>query len=139
MNIKYHTDIQGPHPSEIFVFGSNLRGVHGAGAAKAAKEYHGAVYGIGIGRTGDSYAIPTKDAYIKTLPLQQIEIYVNDFIRYVNENPWYSYYITRIGCGLAGYKDYQIAPMFLPLKNKLNCRFPLEWKQYLEGVNDVSF
>lgn len=138
MTIRYHTDTQEPDVSELFVFGSNLRGAHGKGAAKTAKEYYGAVYGVGIGRTGNSYAIPTKDEYIKTLPLYQIQNHVNEFIRYVISNPQYSYYITRIGCGLAGYKDSQIAPLFSFLKNRNNCNFPVEWKQYLEGVNNVS-
>jgi hypothetical protein len=64
----------------IFVFGSNLAGRHGKGAALCARQHHGAVYGVGVGRTGDSYAIPTKDVTLRTLPLKTIEAFVDQFI-----------------------------------------------------------
>lgn len=111
---------------QIFVFGSNLAGRHGKGAALTAKLYHGAVYGHGVGRQGNSYAIPTKDAQLHTLPLHIIEKYVMDFKQYANQHPELNFFVTRIGCGLAGYTDEVIAPMF---KNApKNCELPLTWR-----------
>lgn len=96
----------------IFVFGSNLAGRHGKGAALYAKQHHGAIYGQGVGRQGMSYAIPTKDSQLNTLPLKAIEKYVLEFILYAEKHPELTFALTRIGCGLAGYKDTDIAPMF---------------------------
>lgn len=109
----------------IFVFGSNLSGIHGAGAALFAKQNHGAIYGVGVGRQGNSYAIPTKDWQIQTLPLSAIKPYVEEFIKYATENPTLEFQVTRIGCGLAGYKNEDIAPMFKGVPS--NCKMPLEW------------
>lgn len=110
----------------IFVFGSNLAGRHGKGAAVTARLYHGAQYGQGVGRQGNSYAIPTKDVYLKSLPLDKIEFYVRLFLCYANDHPELSFFVTRIGCGLAGYKDKDIAPMF---KNApTNCELPITWR-----------
>ena len=110
----------------IFLFGSNLAGIHGAGAARFAVEKHGARYGQGIGYQGNSYAIPTKDKYIKTLPLSEIDHYVDQFINFAIEHPNLTFEVTRIGCGLAGYIDSQIAPMF---KNApMNCQLPEGWR-----------
>lgn len=109
----------------IFVFGSNLAGRHGKGAALTAKIEWGAEYGIGRGRTGDSYAIPTKDNQLRTRSLEDIAIDVKEFLEYASSNPNLEFFITRIGCGLAGYKDYQIAPMFKTAST--NCKLPKEW------------
>jgi hypothetical protein len=98
--------------TEIFVFGSNLAGRHGAGAALHARKYCGAVYGQGVGHQGDSYAIPTKDKQINTLPLEMIKQYVDEFIMYAKSHPALKFKLTPIGCGLAGYKPADIAPMF---------------------------
>lgn len=98
---------------EIFVFGSNLAGVHGAGAAKHAMERWGAIWGEGIGRTGNAYAIPTKDAAIVTMPLHRIAPHVAVFIDYTKAHPNHEFLLTRIGCGLAGYDwDRDIRPLF---------------------------
>jgi hypothetical protein len=97
----------------IFVFGSNMAGRHGAGAAKAALKEHGAIYGRGYGLQGDSYAIPTKDASLKSLDLDTILFYVELFIEFARDNPDLSFYLTPIGCGHAGYEPHQIAPMFM--------------------------
>lgn len=110
----------------IFVFGSNLAGRHGKGAALTARLYHGAIYGQGNGRQGNSYAIPTKDVYLRTLPLETINFYVDIFITYAKEHPELSFFITRIGCGLAGYTDTDIAPMFKNAPS--NCELPLLWR-----------
>lgn len=109
----------------IFVFGSNLAGRHGKGAALAARHWHGAKYGQGSGLQGNSYAIPTKDENIRTLPLEVIERHVHEFIQFAYSQPQWVFTVTRIGCGLAGYHPTQIAPMF-----KLapaNCVLDEEW------------
>jgi hypothetical protein len=98
---------------KIFVFGSNLAGRHGAGAAKYARQHHGAVYGQGVGLQGNSYAIPTKDEWIRTLPLDIIKEHVQIFLRYARENPTMLFELTPIGCGLAGYEPSDIAPLFI--------------------------
>lgn len=89
-----------------------MAGRHGKGAAFTALRKHGAVYGVGVGRTGNAYAIPTKGRQLEILPLDMIEDYVVDFIEYAKANPGLQFKLTAIGCGLAGYKPEQIAPMF---------------------------
>ena len=113
--------------NSIFVFGSNLFGRHGAGSALAARRFHGAVYGRGSGRQGNSYAIPTKDYELKTLPLKDIKPFVDDFIDYAKLHKELMFNVVRIGCGLAGYKDEQIAPLFIRAPS--NCRLPPKWRE----------
>lgn len=115
--------------TRIFVFGSNLAGRHGAGAAKEARLKHGAVYGEGIGRTGNAYAIPTLDGQLRKLQLNRIRSHVIEFRHYAKDHPELEFYVTRIGCGLAGFHDNHIAPMFHSLPS--NCILPVEWLQYL--------
>ena len=115
--------------SDIFVFGSNLAGIHGAGAARHAWEKHGAIYGDGIGRHGDSYAIPTKDAKIRSMRLDEIQEYVNEFSEYAFRHPELTFKVTQIGCGLAGFTARQIAPMFRNAPK--NCQFDTDWRKYL--------
>jgi hypothetical protein len=98
-------------PNDVFVFGSNTAGIHGAGAAKLALKW-GAKMGRGIGYYGQTYAIPTKDDNIETLPLSAIGAYVDEFIRSARKIPYMNFLVTQIGCGLAGYKPEQIAPLF---------------------------
>lgn len=112
--------------SDIFVFGSNLAGIHGAGAARFAAHHHGATLGKGVGLQGRSYAIPTKDGTLKTLPLDYIEKRVKQFIQFAADNPHLTFYVTPIGCGLAGYKRWQIRPMFDGMP--ANCRFAETWE-----------
>jgi len=97
---------------EIFVFGSNESGIHGAGAAKLAFDKFGAVWKVGVGHEGKTYAIPTKDYVIKTLDLEEINDYVKEFLIYAEKNPDFTFLVTKIGCGLASYKEVDIAPMF---------------------------
>jgi hypothetical protein len=111
--------------SDIFVFGSNLAGIHGAGAALYAVIHHGAIYGQGIGLQGNSYALPTKDKRIKTLPLKDIKVFVSDFLNFAKSHPEMTFNVTRIGCGLAGYTDADISPMFKGAPQ--NCVLPVEW------------
>lgn len=116
--------------NEIFVFGSNLLGIHGSGAAKDAMTF-GAVRGIGIGLEGQTYALPTKDHKIKTLPLEEIQRFVHEFYQCVVQHPNFIFLITKIGCGLAGYTVEQIAPMFKEFVNLPNVRLPKEFAEYL--------
>jgi hypothetical protein len=137
MIMKFHKDGTLPQTREIFVFGSNLAGIHGAGAARVAYREFGAVWGQGSGFSltttfigQGSYAIPTKDQKINTLPLEDIKPYIDKFVEFTNEYPGWWYFVTRIGCGLAGYRDEQIAPMFRGAKN---CSFAEEWRPYLDA------
>lgn len=114
--------------TQIFVFGSNLAGRHGKGAALEARLKHGAKYGVGRGRTGDSYAIPTKDEMLNVLPLTTIHMQVVLFMAYAKAHPQLTFNVTRIGCGLAGYIDSQIAPMFKGAP--INCNLPEGWRDY---------
>ena len=109
----------------IFVFGSNLAGRHGKGAALFARQNHGAIYGQGIGLQGNSYAIPTKGHSIQTLPLHIIRMHIKKFVEFARQNKSLQFEVTRVGCGLAGYRDQQIAPMFKDAP--ANCHLPSEW------------
>lgn len=115
-----------PPPNVIFVFGSNEAGVHGAGAALDAANFYGAKRGIGAGPMGQSYAIPTKDNYLRVLPLDIIRASVELFLVYAARHPELDFQVTAIGTGYAGYDHKDIAPMF---KNHLkNVHLPLAWK-----------
>ena len=94
-------------PSEIFVFGSNLAGAHGGGAARLAYERFGAIWGQGVGLQGQSYAIPTMHGGVET-----IKPYVDEFIRFAQTRPDLKFYVTQIGCGIAGFKAGEISPLF---------------------------
>lgn len=110
----------------IFVFGSNLAGRHGRGAALEARLRHGAVYGVGEGLSGRSYAIPTKDERLRTRPLPSIKQSVERFMKFAVEHPEMTFQVTRVGCGLAGYHDTDIAPMFAGAPT--NCILPEGWR-----------
>ena len=94
-------------PDEIFVFGSNLAGSHGGGAAWVAHIKFGAIMGQGVGLQGHSYAIPTMQGGVET-----IKPYVDEFIEFAKAHKEYFFYVTRIGCGIAGFRDADIAPLF---------------------------
>lgn len=113
---------------EIFVFGSNLAGRHGKGAALTAFREYGAIYGEGVGLQGNSYAIPTKDENINTLPLNKIQKHVEQFIRFAKLNPELTFKVTAIGTGLAGYDESDIAPMFIDAPD--NCILPVGWRNF---------
>jgi hypothetical protein len=111
-------------PNEVFVFGANKGGLHGKGAAKTAVKW-GARYLQGVGHWGDTYAIPTKDYHARDrLHLRKIAEYVDDFIEYAIDNPNLTFLVTEIGCGLAGYKPEDIAPLFLKAKDIENIVLP---------------
>lgn len=119
------------NPSALFVFGSNLAGIHGAGAAQHAEQYYGAKRGIGYGLQGRSFAIPTKDEYIKTLPLERIQYFIDSFVLEANYTMLsYTYILTRIGCGLAGYTDEEILGLFWKSQFFVsnNIIFPVKWQ-----------
>lgn len=99
--------------NEIFVFGSNLAGAHAGGAARLAYDRFGAVWGKGVGLHGKTYAIPTMQGGIET-----IKPYVTGFIRFATEHTELTFLVTRIGCGIAGFKDEEIAPLFKEALNK---------------------
>lgn len=131
MNEEYNVPL-----NKIMVFGSNSSGRHGKGAALFARQHKGAIYGQGFGEQGQSYAIPTKDANLVTMPLDIIANYVRLFIEDAKANPELEYYVTPIGCGLAGYKYSEIAPFFkdVPSNVELNKYF----KKELNGTSSNS-
>lgn len=94
-------------PNEIFVFGSNLAGAHGGGAARLAYNRFGAIMGQGVGLQGQSYAIPTMQGGVET-----IKPYVDEFIEFARQHPEYQFLVTQIGCGIAGFTPMEIAPLF---------------------------
>lgn len=98
-------------PNEVFVFGSNKRGIHGGGAALTANLYFGAIPGKGVGRAGQSYAIPTKATPMERLSINEISEYVDDFITYATTTKDI-FLVTEVGCGLAGHSAKDIAPLF---------------------------
>lgn len=98
--------------NEVFVFGSNELGLHGSGAAYHALKNFGAVYNIGFGHKGRTFAIPTKDWGVNKLPIEVIQFYVDRFIAYAKTKPNLKFLVTKIGCGLAGYTVQNIAPLF---------------------------
>lgn len=114
-----------------FVFGSNRRGVHGAGAARHAKQLFGAKYGVSEGLTGQSYALPTKNtpAIHDTLPLQEVLTHIEAFKQTARDTPERLYQVTRVGCGLAGLKDFEptIREAFLDAPD--NCLLPGVWER----------
>lgn len=120
---------------EVFVFGSNLAGRHGKGAARNALKF-GAIYGMGCGYNKNSYAIPTKDGRLHVLPIDVIKIYVDAFIAFAAEHPQLSFYVTKIGCGLAGYRCDEIAPLLFPATKLKNVYLPGEFWNVLENGVD---
>jgi len=117
--------------NEVFVFGSNLAGIHGGGAARTAMMKFGAEYGKGIGHYGKSYAIPTKDYNIETLNLWEIKPHVDNFIDYAKRNTELIFLVTNIGCGLAGYEIKDIAPFFRECLNMHNVKLSKEFYDFL--------
>ena len=114
--------------ANVFVFGSNLAGRHGKGAALFAKQHYGAVYGVGVGRTGNAYAIPTKNERLEVLPLITIGEFIDKFIEYAYATPEDTFLLTPIGTGLAGYDKTEICKLirqYSPLPS--NIVFTKEW------------
>lgn len=116
-------------PDDIFVFGSNLAGIHCGGAARVALEKFGAVMGQGVGPQGQSYAIPTMQGGVET-----IKPYVDQFIELAREWDQNTFYVTRIGCGIAGFKDEEIAPLFREALELYNVRLPESFVKIIKKV-----
>lgn len=106
-------------PDEVFVFGSNLAGFHGGGAARAAYKKFGAIWGQGVGIQGQSYAIPTMQGGVET-----IAPYVDEFIEYAKEHPEKRFLVTEIGCGIAGFSPEEMAPLFRDAVDVENISLP---------------
>lgn len=113
--------------NEVFVFGSNTAGRHGAGAARAARKW-GAVYGVGEGLQGQTYAIPTVNASVtEALPLDDIQRYVERFTDFASNHPELTFLVTAVGCGLAGWDADDIAPLFVEASKLPNIKLPLRF------------
>ena len=108
--------------NEVFVFGSNLAGAHGGGAALLAYRKFGAIWGQGVGLQGQSYGIPTMQGGVET-----IRPYVDEFIQFAREHIEYKFLVTRIGCGIAGFRDEEIAPLFMNALEVENILLPEEF------------
>lgn len=113
--------------NEVFVFGSNLAGFHGGGAARAAMNRFGAVWGQGVGLQGQSYAIPTMQGGVET-----IKPYVDEFIDFAKQHGELKFLVTRIGCGIAGFRDKEIAPLFAAALEVENIILPKEFVKALQ-------
>lgn len=105
--------------NEIFVFGSNLQGSHGGGAAAIAAKQFGAIWGQGVGLQGKSYGIPTMHGGVA-----EIKPYVDEFIEFAKQNPHLNFLVTKIGCGIAGFTEEEMAPLFAEGANVENVYLP---------------
>ena len=116
---EFITELQ---PGEIFVFGSNLGGMHAGGAARIAYNNFGAIWGQGVGLQGQSYGIPTMQGGVET-----VRPYVNEFIQFAKDHPELTFLVTRIGCGIAGFTDAEMAPLFEKAHSMENVILPEGW------------
>lgn len=128
---SYCHRITSPHinslqANEIFVFGSNLMGHHGGGAARVAYDKFGAIWGQGVGVQGQSYGIPTMHGGVDA-----IKPYVDEFFDYASQHMEYTFLVTRIGCGIAGFTDSEIAPLFASAVHIENVHLPLSFWQII--------
>lgn len=132
VNAKYTPDVISVlGPRDIFVFGSNLSGHHAGGAARVALNRFGAVWGQGEGLQGNSYAIPTMQGGVET-----IKPYVDRFIEFAKYEKALTFYVTKIGCGIAGFKPYDIAPLFKKALVISNIRLPKEFVDIIGREDD---
>lgn len=121
----------------VFVFGSNLAGAHGGGAAAFAARHCGAIWGVSVGLQGASYALPTMDENIQPLPLAEIAVHVADFLQFAVEHSDLSFFVTAIGCGIGGKSPADIAPMFagapenIALSAKLANVLQQSWPEFM--------
>ena len=122
------SNIKEIQPNEIFVFGSNLEGQHGGGAALLAYKKWGAIWGQGVGLQGQTYGIPTMQGGVET-----IAPYVDEFIRFAQEHPELIFLVTEIGCGIAGFRPKEIAPLFKEAIQVENIHLPQRFWDVLIG------
>lgn len=115
-------------PGEIFVFGSNLGGFHAGGAARVANQKFGAEWGVGEGLTGQCYAIPTMQGGVET-----IKPYTDEFVAFAAQHPELTFLVTRIGCGIAGFRDEEIAPLFADALDAPNVVLPESFVNIING------
>ncbi len=115
-------------PGEIFVFGSNLGGFHAGGAARVANQRFGAEWGVGVGLTGQCYAIPTMQGGVET-----IKPYTDEFVAFAAQHPELTFLVTRIGCGIAGFRDEEIAPLFVDALDAPNVVLPESFVNIING------
>ena len=137
MDTRFYNNVERPNytpniisalkPDEVFVFGSNLQGFHSGGAAKVALNKFGAIFGQGIGLQGQSYAIPTMQGGVAT-----IKPYVDQFINFANQHKNLFFFVTRIGCGTAGFNDVDIAPLFADAVEMDNVALPKSFCNCIE-------
>lgn len=120
-------------PGEVFVFGSNLAGFHGGGAARIAHARFGAVWGVGVGPAGNSYAIPTMQGGVEA-----IRPYVDRFIEYAANHPERHFLVTPIGCGIAGFSPEQIAPLFASAASLSNVSLPASFLRVLSNYKSAN-
>lgn len=133
-NLKYTPEnITSLGKDDIFVFGSNLAGIHAGGAARVAYERFGAIMGQGVGIQGQSYAIPTMQGGVDT-----IKPYVDEFIALAREWDQNTFYVTRIGCGIAGFTDEEIAPLFAEALELYNVRLPESFVKIIRGNKNLK-
>lgn len=118
---------------KYLVFGSNLSGAHEGGAARYAHLNHGAEMGVGEGLTGTAYALPTVGCNFTTMTLAKVKEHVNTFINFAYDHPELEFKVTRVGCGIAGFTDEQIAPMFE--RAPYNCFFDEKWLEFLPNAD----
>lgn len=132
MTYQYHDEsiIKNLPEDTVFVFGSNMAGTHQGGAAKIALHHFGATKGVGRGWAGQSFAIPTMNEHLQQMPLSQIQHYVEDFKIYTKNHLKTKYFVTAVGCGVAGYKVEEIAPMFKGISH--NVIFPISFRPFVE-------
>lgn len=119
--------ITGLKENEIFVFGSNLSGTHGGGAARTAYKKFGAIWGQGVGLQGQSYGIPTMQGGVET-----IKPYTDEFIKFAKQHNDLHFLVTRVGCGIAGFRDEEIAPLFKDAVDLSNVSLPTEFIDILK-------
>lgn len=122
---EHITQLEG---NEIFVFGSNLAGMHGGGAARTAYNKFGAVWGQGVGLQGQCYAIPTMHG-----GADKIRPYVDEFLDFARQHTELTFLVTRVGCGIAGFTDEEMAPLFKTALNLENVVLPRQWVECCEG------
>ncbi len=122
----FGSNLKGMHAGGAAVFGSNLKGMHAGGAARVAVDKFGAVWGQGVGMQGQCYAIPTMQGGVET-----IQPYVDEFIAYARQHPEYKFLVTRIACGIAGFRVEEIAPLFKAAIDVENIILPQDFVEIL--------